>query len=407
MPHLLPELCRAAGSGEPVSEETAVGILKLPADALPDLFAAASAMKRRFFGSQPRLCAILNARSGACSEDCAFCAQSVHHATDVPVFDLHEPAAIAAAYDQACALPVSHFGVVTSGAGLDRKGVERLCRTVAGHGRQGPFWCASLGNLDEQELRALRQAGLRRFHHNLETAASFFPRICTTHTHADRLRTLRAAKRAGLETCSGGILGMGESLRERVAFARELRQERVDSIPLNFLIPIPGTPLADLTPMRPLDILRCVAMFRMTNPDAEIKVCAGRLHLRDLQSMIFHAGATGMMIGDLLTVAGRDVQTDLQMLRDLEMLPLPDSPRTSSSSSSSFSFSCSRSNGAPCAFENENDRRGRESRVADGGAAVPPASNRRFSAAGGSAASRTAAIGKAGPRCVTAAPRAR
>ena len=316
---LLQELAQASARGEPVSGQIALDLLRLPPDGMPDLFAAASAMKRRFFKEAARLCTILNARSGACPEDCAFCAQSAHHRTGVAVYDLCAREAIAEAYDRAALLPVSHFGVVTSGPTLDDEGVQRLAGTIREHGQNGPAWCASLGGLREEQFRSLKRAGLRRFHHNLEAAASYFPLVCTTHRHAERVDTLRAARRAGLELCSGGILGMGESMEQRVEFALELQDARVDSIPLNFLVPIKGTKLEHIEPIAPLAALRCVAMFRMTNPRAEIKVCAGRTHLRDLQSMIFHAGATGMMIGDLLTVAGRDVETDLQMLRDLEL----------------------------------------------------------------------------------------
>jgi biotin synthase len=219
---------------------------------------------------------------------------------------------------------IDRFGIVTSGCSLDSKGVDVVCGAVRGRKSRSVEWCASLGELDDTALRRLRGAGLVRFHHNIETAESFFPRICTTHSFGDRLAMIRRVRRNGLEVCSGVILGMGESLEQRVEMAEVLRRERVDSIPLNFLVPVPGTRLARVKPMKPLDILRCVAMFRLVNPDAEIKVCAGRLHLRDLQSMVFHAGASGIMVGPLLTVAGRDPAADLQMLRDLEMAPSRD-----------------------------------------------------------------------------------
>jgi biotin synthase len=165
----------------------------------------------------------------------------------------------------------------------------------------------------------LKAAGLKRFHHNLETAESFFPSICSTHTYAQRLATIRAVKELGMEICCGGILGMGESLEQRVELAFALAREQANSISLNFLIPIKGTPLEKQEPMKPLDIIRCITMFRMVNPQAEIQICAGRLQLRNLQSVIFFAGATGMMIGPLLTVAGGNVEDDLQMLKDLEV----------------------------------------------------------------------------------------
>ena len=318
-PEQLLELDECSSRGSAVTPATALAMLRAGPEQLPDLWAAASRMRYRFFGNGVRLCSILNARGGACTEDCAFCAQSAHHKTTAAVYDLRTQQEMTAAYTRASALPIRHFGIVTSGGALDAEGVSRVCRAVRARRIDGVSWCASLGGVSRDELLELKAAGVRRFHHNLETAESYFPSVCTTHAYSGRLETIRAVKQAGLEVCSGGILGMGESLAQRVEFALTLAREGVDSIPLNFLIPIPGTPLAGAAPMTPLDILRSVAMFRMTNPRAEIRVCAGRIHLRDLQSMIFQAGATGMMIGPLLTVAGRSVEEDLQMLRDLEV----------------------------------------------------------------------------------------
>lgn len=308
----------AAEGGKPLSEELALYVLQSSAADLPDIFAAASAARRRFVGGTVRLCSILNAQNGGCSEDCAFCAQASCHDTGVSAGPLCSKEEMEAAFDAALDLPVSHFGVVTCGRALSGRGVERVCAAVRGRKHPRVGWCASLGCLDYDRLSALKAAGLKRFHHNLETAPGFFPQICTTHSFEARLETLRNARKAGLEVCCGGILGMGESLEQRVEFALTLSREAVDSIPLNFLIPIQGTRLENLEIMKPLDMLRAVSMFRLTNPRAEVKVCAGRVRLGDLQSMIFLAGADSMMIGPLLTVAGRNVEQDLRMLRDLE-----------------------------------------------------------------------------------------
>lgn len=299
--------------------DAALAILKAgPAD-LPQILAAATAVRIKYFGRKLHFCSIINARSGACPEDCAFCAQSVHHKTKCDVFGLCSEERLVKAYGEASLLPISRFGVVTSGPSQGAVAVERIARAVARSKKTKVEWCASLGSVGEAELRALKKAGVKRFHHNIETAESFFPTVCSTHTHAERIKTIRAVRKAGMQICSGGILGMGESLRQRVEMALTLAEERVDAIPLNFLVPIPGTKLGHIKPMKPLEILKTIAMFRMTNPSAEIKVCAGRIHLRQLQSMIFYAGATGMMVGSLLTVAGCDVKQDLQMLKDLEL----------------------------------------------------------------------------------------
>lgn len=300
-----------------VTPAAALAVLVTPAGELPALFARANALRLQHFGNRVHLCSILNAKSGACSEDCAFCAQSARHRTHAEIFPLRSTEAMVAAYEQAAALPIGHFGIVTSGGALPERGLDQVCKAVRTKKLPGKTWCASLGCLTLAQLRKLKAAGVARFHHNLETAESFFPTICSTHTYASRLATLRAARTAGLEVCCGGILGLGETLEQRVEFAFTLARERVDAIPLNFLVAIPGTRLANQPPMAPLDILRAIAMFRLVNPRVEIKVCAGRLLLRDLQSMVFFAGATGIMVGNLLTVAGRDVQQDVQMLRDL------------------------------------------------------------------------------------------
>jgi biotin synthase len=315
----LRDLHAAAAAGTPVNAETALAILASAVDELPEVMAAASAVRARYFGRRVQLCSILNARSGACPEDCVFCAQSAHHHTAVPAYDLLASEEILRARREAASLPIDRYGIVTSGPAVGDADLERICATVRAPTPSPATWCASLGALGAGGLRRLREAGVRRFHHNLETAESHFPRICTTHAYADRIATVRAAKEAGLEVCSGGILGLGETAAQRVELALALAREDVDAIPLNFLIPVPGTRMADASPLSPLDILRSIAMFRLTNPAAEIKVCAGRVHLRDLQSQIFLAGASGMMIGPLLTVAGRDVEQDLRMLRDLEM----------------------------------------------------------------------------------------
>jgi biotin synthase len=309
----------AAESGQAITEDLALAVLQSSNADLPHVFSAASAVRHRFFGDTVLLCSILNARSGACSEDCAFCAQASCHNTQVELSPLLPEEEMLEAYTAAATLPITHFGIVTSGGALPPSGIGRICSVIEKKKIPPVNWCASLGCLEPDQLAALKKAGLKRFHHNLETAASFFPEICTTHSYERRLATVRGAKAAGLEVCCGGILGLGESFEQRVEFAFTLAREAVEAIPLNFLIPIPGTRLDRLEPMKPLDILRAVAMFRLTNPRAEVKVCAGRVHLRDLQSMIFHAGANSMMIGHLLTVAGQEPARDLQMLRDLEV----------------------------------------------------------------------------------------
>jgi biotin synthase len=307
--------------GNTLTADEALAVLAAPAESMPLLMYAASEVRRHYFGNSVRLCSIFNARCGACSEDCAFCAQSAHHSTGVAAYPMVSRREIAsAACDAVKQNPIGHFGVVTSGGSLSETDIETVRASIADVQGSGVVPCASLGMLDESQLRKLREAGLVRYHHNLETAQSFFPSICSTHSFEDRISTVRRAKQAGLEVCSGGIFGMGETPEQRVEMAMTLRDEGVGSIPLNFLLPVAGTPLQDSPPMKPLDILKTVAMFRLVCRSPEIKVCAGREDLlRDLQSMFLYAGATGVMVGNYLTREGRPQEQDLQMFKDLEV----------------------------------------------------------------------------------------
>lgn len=305
--------------GQPVSAQLALDVLRSDPGDIPDILVSASRMTQRHFSGRISLCSIVNAKSGACTEDCSFCAQSACHGTDIKVYPLQKKEVILEAYRDAASLPISHFGVVTSGATVTDEDFVAICESVKTGIKAGVHWCASLGSMTYEQFKQLKEAGLSRFHHNVETAESYFERVCTTHSYSGRLETIRNAQRAGLEICCGGIFGLGESLEQRVEFAMTLQREGVHSIPLNFLVPVKGTAMGGVLPMRPLEIIRAVAMVRLINPSAEIKVCAGRVHLRDLQSMIFYAGATGMMVGNLLTIAGRAVKDDLQMLDDLEV----------------------------------------------------------------------------------------
>ena len=309
----------AAIKGEPVAEQIALAILRCPSDNILEILRAATVMRQRHFGDKISLCSILNAKGGACGEDCAFCAQSSFHKTTAEIIPMLTSEEIINAYRAAKQMPIAHFSLVTSGRSLQDDDIKHICNVVNTCPDSDVNWCASLGCLTMDQLKGLKGAGIKRFHHNLETSESFYPTICSTHSYAQRLATVRTAKELDMEICCGGILGMGETLEQRVELAVALSKESVDSIALNFLIPIKGTPLEKQEPMKPLDILRCIAMFRMVNPKAEIRVCAGRVYLRELQSMIFYAGATGMMIGPLLTVAGQDVDKDLQMIKDLEV----------------------------------------------------------------------------------------
>ncbi|MFH1407400.1 MAG: biotin synthase BioB [Candidatus Omnitrophota bacterium] len=286
-----------------------------------DLFLRANSLREKHHKNKVSLCAIVNAKSGLCAQDCKFCSQSLYHKTNIRRYPLLSAEEILKYAKQASRIHATCFGIVTSGKSTDSaKELDTICRALKLIKKNLPRLkrSASLGMLGSSELLALKKAGLERYHHNLETSERFFPKICTTHTHDKRLATIRSAKALGLEVCSGGIFGMGETVNDRVSLAKTLKRFDVDSIPLNFLNPIKGTTLANKKPMPPLEILKTIALFRINLPKADIKVCGGRnMNLRMLQSMIFFAGANGMMIGNYLTTAGNDPRLDLQMIKDL------------------------------------------------------------------------------------------
>ncbi len=307
-------------SGVRISGEEALALTLARGTDLFFLFAEANRIREHFVGERVFLCSIINAKSGRCSEDCSFCAQSAHHKTDAPVFPLVDEERMLACAKEAEACGSTCYGIITSGVGIKAgEELDRICRAVRRiRTETGISPSCSLGIIDAGVARALKEAGVETYHHNLETARSYFPNVCTTHDYEDDVATVRIAKEAGLKVCCGGIFGLGETATQRVELALTLRDLDVDSVPLNFLNPIPGTPLELADSIAPLDCLAAVALFRFILPDKKISVCGGReKNLRDLQSWMFLAGASGTMIGNYLTTSGRSTELDRQMLSDL------------------------------------------------------------------------------------------
>lgn len=286
-----------------------------------DLLCMANKIREGSKGNRIKLCSIVNAKSGICSEDCKFCAQSSHYKTGVKRYPLLSEEEIFKVAKNARKNKASCFGIVTSGKGINnKKDILNICKAVKNIKKNisGLKCSVSLGIVEKDFLFELKKTGIDLFHHNLETSRDYFPRICSTHTYQERLKTIENAKRIGLKLCSGGIFGLGESRKNRLELAFCLRDLDVDSVPLNFLHPIKGTPLEDAKQMTPQEILRTIAIFRIILPDKDIRICGGRsVNLRSLQPMIFFAGANGMMIGNYLTQAGQDPAVDLEMIEDL------------------------------------------------------------------------------------------
>ncbi len=277
-------------------------------------------MREARFGRRVSLCVIINAKSGQCSEDCAFCSQSVRAHTGISTYPLLPRDKLVEAAQAAADAGAARFSLVTSGRGIASvKEKEGILKAVAAIREAADIKiCASLGIVDRAFLAELRDAGVQRFHHNLETAGSFFPEICTTHTFAERLATVEAAKAAGLSVCVGGILGLGESVAQRWELAQAIRELDPEAIPLNFLHPLPGTRLAQRPRLAPLEALKIIAAFRLSFPDKTIIICGGRQPtLRSLAPLMFAAGANALMTGDYLTTKGRLPEDDRLMLEDV------------------------------------------------------------------------------------------
>ncbi|MDA3895248.1 MAG: biotin synthase BioB [Desulfobacteraceae bacterium] len=299
-----------------VSEKEALFLADLEGDDIIDLLACANRITSAFLPKEIFTCTIINAKSGHCSQDCAFCAQSARHQTDIKTYPLLSKDEMVTNALEMEKTGATYFSMVTSGERLTDAEIETICSaTTEIKAKTGLSVCGSLGILTDNQAQVLKQSGMTNYHHNLETAESFFDQICTTHTYAEDIETLKAATASGLLACSGCILGLGESWAQRVEVAFTLKELNVNRIPINFLNPIAGTRLEHQSPLAPMDALKSIALFRFINPQTDITICGGREHtLKDFQSWIFMAGANGVMIGNYLTTRGRDMQMDLEMI---------------------------------------------------------------------------------------------
>jgi biotin synthase len=316
------QLVEKAIAGQSPSYTQGVKILRSTGAEYSAYMSGAHYLKEQSFGDVVQLCSIINAKSGRCQENCAFCAQSAHHQSSPPVYPLKSRQEIIDGAQQAQEEGSHCYGIVTSGtqpeAGKEFDTILSAIREIRERFDVEPS--ASLGLLTEELAQALADAGCVTYHHNLETARSFFPQICTTHEYEEDIKTVKLAKASGMKVCCGGIFGLGESAEQRVELAETLRELDVDSVPLNFLNPIQGTPLEGHQSISAMDCVRAITMFRYFLPRKPISVCGGReTNLRELQSWIFMAGASGTMVGNYLTTSGRGREVDMQMFTDLEI----------------------------------------------------------------------------------------
>ncbi len=278
------------------------------------LYKAADEIRNYFCGDTIDLCSISNAKSGRCPQDCKWCSQSMHYKTGVPEFDIAD---VTQTVNEAVANAnkgVKRHSLVVSGRRANNKTLDQLIHIYKNIQQKSDIkLCASFGLLNEKQLKKLNQeVGIDHYHCNLETAPAYFPKLVTTHTQAEKIATIKAAKSLGIKICSGGIIGMGESMEHRIELAMELQKLKVDSIPINILMPMKGTPLENAKPLSEEEILTTIALFRFINPAAHLRFAGGRLQIKDFQHKALRAGINAALTGDYLTSTGATIQEDLK-----------------------------------------------------------------------------------------------
>jgi biotin synthase len=305
-------------AGHTLTEDEALTILDCPEEELLDLLAAAYRLRHRWFGRKVQLYFLMNAKSGLCPEDCGYCSQSKVSEAEIPRYNLLHRDQLLDGARIAAEQQARTYCIVISARGPNEREMRAITSIVPEIKQHYPLRiCACLGLLTPEQARQLKDCGVDRVNHNLNTGESYYGEICSTHTFADRLATLHAVRDAGLEMCSGGIIGMGEHRRDVVDMALTLRDLGVQSIPINFLNPIEGTPLANRHDLNPRYCLKVLAMFRFANPDRELRIGGGReMHLGSMQALGLYA-ANSIFVGDYLTTKGQLPEADFQMIRDL------------------------------------------------------------------------------------------
>jgi len=311
MPDDIQKLVSSIKEGRAIDRATALAIAGFPEQ--ETVWEGADRIRQHFNGSGFALCSIINARSGRCSEDCRFCAQSSRHRCNIDEYEIIDPEQASDLASESDRFGVHRISLVTSGRSASEALLERLQPLYQAMEQTTLLkLCGSMGLLTREKAEQLRSMGVVRYHCNLEASRNFFPTVCTTHTWEEKVETLNLARQAGMSICSGGIIGMGETMADRIDLALELRELAVDSIPINILTPIPGTPLADLEPLSIDEVLTTIALFRFINPKGIIRIAGGRQQLGEDQYRCFTAGANGAMVGNYLTTSGTAMEEDLK-----------------------------------------------------------------------------------------------
>ena len=322
---LIDDMIEIALKGQSISSDKALQLESFTHEELDYLFIGTDRIRDKFKGDDVKIFSIVNAKSGRCVEDCSFCAQSSSFQTDAPETELMSVEEMVAAAKEAEAFGANEFSIVASGTKMDdRQELDKVIAAVRRIKAETKLeTCCSLGLMELDDLKELKAAGLDRCHHNLETAASFFNKIVTTHTYEDEVKAVQNAKEAGLQVCVGGIFGMGETFAQRVELAFSIRELGTQSLPINFLKPIEGTGLDHLETMEYYDALKTIALLRLVLPKIDLFVCGGREEvMTDKQEHLFSAGANGILGGNYLTTKGQDPKRDIEMIKSLGLRPI-------------------------------------------------------------------------------------
>lgn len=323
--NLLKAIEERALRGEPATVDETLEINRLyTTDEICD---AADRVRQARVGSTIDTCSIVNARSGRCSEDCKWCAQSRFHATGVAEYEIVPHGEFEQLLQVSHRRGVGRFSLVTSGRKVAPADIKRFCALYREAAQKSDIsLCASMGLLTKDELQQLKDAGVTRYHCNLETSSDYFPSLCSTHSHEDKLATIRAAREVGMEVCSGGIIGMGETMRQRLTMAQEAREAGATSIPVNILNPIPGTPLEGTPLISEDEVIRTVALMRLIAPDCTLRFAGGRSRLSaEANARILRGGMNGVLVGDMLTTVGNNIDQDYALFASQGFtLPRPD-----------------------------------------------------------------------------------
>lgn len=305
-------------NGKEINYEEALNLIRLDTNnknIFGILLKSANEIREAFMGRRVDLCTIINAKSGKCSEDCKFCAQSSHYKTGVDEYSLLEYNEILKRAKEMESKGVHRFSLVTSGKGMTGKEFSDILNIYEGLRENTNLkLCASLGIIDYEQAKRLKLVGVTTYHHNVETSKDNFENICTTHTYQDRIRTIKEAKRAGLNVCVGGIIGMNESKEQRLQMAFEIRELNVKSIPINILNPIKNTPMENYDALEPMEILKTIAVFRFIIPNVYIRYAGGRLSLKGHDKIGFNGGVNSAIVGDYLTTVGNGIENDKKMI---------------------------------------------------------------------------------------------